>query len=1118
MSYTEKNNSKKEAQRNFYFNNVYPQDPEKAKQMESNIHRDLYPFYGYLKTSIDCVEKKSSTGAEVKIVDDETIEKNLIPNFTLRQQRQTKTTFIIDKIKDIFKLTADSDFDTKTFEAYLKGEKVCSHENYIDCYNGNIFVKATKTGKFNLWDGDNNKEESVYCKIEPIDFSDTDSYRSSINIEFVRENDDKLIFQTSENIENINEINLFEQPYKINKENNSRLSLCEYNFKKIKDDLYVIPKSDVEKCQNCANKCTEINLSELSEERIQDILETKDVLLQNNRLVYIGEIEKEITLNKLPFLIKSDKSSIKKKFEKGVFVEVLSDSKSIGDLESNVDVFFKETTEKLTDKLPFIKGDSREFEIGSKSEEQNLLEIVEKKDGKRIKVSTSTLPKRLFAVPNVWQLRQQMYAINKIRNMPCAEHRELLELFEPKSKDSFDCINNDSDIQEWYLLKDESYDGCSEQRDFVQKTLSTNDFAFLDGPPGSGKTTVLLELIAQLIMQGKKILLTASTNAAVDNILERIEKLPQNVQEKIFAVRLGNESGISEKIKDYAVSEDNGYREEIIRQANVVCGTIFGILKHPDFNLQNKDQPAYPVFDYLIIDEASKTTFQDFLVPALFSKHWILSGDLKQLTPYIEQEAIQSSLEEIPEFDKNFQRIQTIIQLAIDNRLKDKNVQFYIVLPSEQISAAKELVADNPQAIGIICDKKHKNPYALSIDELKEEEKLVILYGAKLLFIEDYVFKRVEKILPTYSIPMYDVENDEHYKSVFLTAAVQSHFAKSKPCIELGAYKEKTSYREWQKIAEYWAKAIKDKSWAQEITWRLCRLQELFFDEDNEKKAKLKKEIDSRMPSIKKETVQDYCNAISCIALPSILQLLQMGVSEEIRKNKKETTFNSGFTHEAFEKRHTMLTYQHRMHPDISKFSGENIYNGEALNDGSEMRSVRSWRYEGFGNVNNHTLWIDTSDKTKGMYCRNENKVEIKIIQDEIRNFMKWAEKNSNKDSNGVWSIACLTYYKRQEVLLKQAVKEIFNEARERSWYKGKNIEVFIYTVDKFQGREADVVFLSMIKSGEANLGFMDNPNRLNVALTRSRFQRIIVGSRDYFKKTKKSELLKKLANEERFR
>ena len=71
MSYTEKNNSKKEAQRNFYFNNVYPQDPEKAKQMGLNIHRDLYPFYGYLKTSIDCVEKKSSTGAEVKIVDDE---------------------------------------------------------------------------------------------------------------------------------------------------------------------------------------------------------------------------------------------------------------------------------------------------------------------------------------------------------------------------------------------------------------------------------------------------------------------------------------------------------------------------------------------------------------------------------------------------------------------------------------------------------------------------------------------------------------------------------------------------------------------------------------------------------------------------------------------------------------------------------------------------------------------------------------------------------------------------------------------------------------------------------------------------------------------------------------
>ena len=72
-----------------------------------------------------------------------------------------------------------------------------------------------------------------------------------------------------------------------------------------------------------------------------------------------------------------------------------------------------------------------------------------------------------------------------------------------------------------------------------------------------------------------------------------------------------------------------------------------------------------------------------------------------------------------------------------------------------------------------------------------------------------------------------------------------------------------------------------------------------------------------------------------------------------------------------------------------------------------------------------------------------------------------------------------------------------------------------IYTVDKFQGKEADLVFLSMIKSGQVGLGFMDSPNRLNVALTRAKYQIVLVGDKEYFKSNKcKSELLRHVAEE----
>ena len=156
-----------------------------------------------------------------------------------------------------------------------------------------------------------------------------------------------------------------------------------------------------------------------------------------------------------------------------------------------------------------------------------------------------------------------------------------------------------------------------------------------------------------------------------------------------------------------------------------------------------------------------------------------------------------------------------------------------------------------------------------------------------------------------------------------------------------------------------------------------------------------------------------------------------------------------------------------------------------------------------------HDVWLDTTSKLENSRnSPNENQLEVRIIKDKIRNFMEWTKDNPNpdKDSKGNWSVACLTYYKRQERNLKQAVKELFGEQREKSWYRNeeKHIEVFIYTVDKFQGREADVVFLSLVKSGKATLGFMDSPNRLNVALTRARFQRVIVGSHSYFRNTNK--------------
>jgi superfamily I DNA and/or RNA helicase len=66
-------------------------------------------------------------------------------------------------------------------------------------------------------------------------------------------------------------------------------------------------------------------------------------------------------------------------------------------------------------------------------------------------------------------------------------------------------------------------------------------------------------------------------------------------------------------------------------------------MQHPDIKNKKNDS----AFDVLIVDEASKVTFADFIVPALQAKKWILVGDVKQLSPYVEDDYLSEYLKDL---------------------------------------------------------------------------------------------------------------------------------------------------------------------------------------------------------------------------------------------------------------------------------------------------------------------------------------------------------------------------------------------------------------------------------------------------------------------------------------
>ncbi|QDS98461.1 AAA domain-containing protein [Adhaeretor mobilis] len=87
------------------------------------------------------------------------------------------------------------------------------------------------------------------------------------------------------------------------------------------------------------------------------------------------------------------------------------------------------------------------------------------------------------------------------------------------------------------------------QEEAVRFALSARDFAILHGPPGTGKTTTLAEVILQAVRNGERILACAPSNTAVDNLLERlVTQLPS-------VIRVGHPARVLEWLRGHTLDE-----------------------------------------------------------------------------------------------------------------------------------------------------------------------------------------------------------------------------------------------------------------------------------------------------------------------------------------------------------------------------------------------------------------------------------------------------------------------------------------------------------------------------------------------------------------------------------
>ncbi len=300
-----------------------------------------------------------------------------------------------------------------------------------------------------------------------------------------------------------------------------------------------------------------------------------------------------------------------------------------------------------------------------------------------------------------------------------------------------------------------------------------------------------------------------------------------------------------------------------------------------------------------------------------------------------------------------------------------------------------------------------------------------------------------------------------------------------------------------------------EKSWAEEIAWRVDREHQIRLTKNSKLKETYGKVIEELIPkSLDKEKVEEQINIIASMAFPSILESLVKGILG--RKLKFESTISEGFNQEDIKNRKTTLKYQHRMHPHISKFPREQFYQTEnALLDLQHPHTIENLRKWNYNEYPYRSVWIDV----KGNAFRGKNPNEVKTLLKELKLFLEFAKNNAQPEGKE-WSVACLTFYRGQETLLREELQKLTGNENGFSNFNitsGKHrVNIKLHTVDKFQGQEADIVFLSMVQTNRD--GFLDNPNRLNVAITRAKFQLVIIGSYEYYSQKSNSEDLRALA------
>ncbi|KAK4350991.1 hypothetical protein RND71_030304 [Anisodus tanguticus] len=178
------------------------------------------------------------------------------------------------------------------------------------------------------------------------------------------------------------------------------------------------------------------------------------------------------------------------------------------------------------------------------------------------------------------------------------------------------------------------------------------------------------------------------------------------------------------------------------------------------------------------------------------------------------------------------------------------------------------------------------------------------------------------------------------------------------------------------------------------------------------------------------------------------------------------------------------LQVQYRMHPALSEFPSNSFYEG-TLQNGVTINERQSLGIDFPWPVPNRPMFFYVQmgqEEISASGTSYLNRTEAANVEKLVTTFLKGGVVPSQ--------IGVITPYEGQRAYIVNYMSR--NGSLRQQLYK----EIEVASVDSFQGREKDYIILSCVRSNEhQGIGFLNDPRRLNVALTRARYGIVILGN-----------------------